>query len=312
MKKITRLILRSELNRSGYNNVKIKAPILKAIIFLFFTVPTLLSAQNNADCNSAFAICELGSYHFKSLLGTGEVEENLSGLNCAQNDFREINSQWLKFKIEESGTLIFSINPEDDSHDIDFVLFKSNNFELSSLQEVRCMTSGQNLGTTLKSKNDCLGSTGLNMTSRDIFESSGCKYNDDNYLKFLKAKVGEEYVLFINDYHDKGSISVTLEGTAQLSPLESCKKKYDTELQVLNVYPSPAQNEISVELSSNNDSQIVIDILDMNSRLVYTESSSIVGNRLSKKLDVQNLGAGSYILRTRQGKQVAVKSFIKI
>jgi len=293
-------------------NKNILVTYLKILTGFVFLLPVMLFAQNNADCNSAFPICELGSYHFQELLGHGDLNEDLSGLQCTQNDFREINSQWFKFKIDESGTLVFSINPEDDSHDIDFVLFRSDNFRLSSLQEVRCMASGQNYGSTLKTQKDCLGSTGLNMSSQDIFESSGCKFNDDNFLKFLKAQKGEEYVLFVNDYHDNGSISLTFEGSAKLSLFDTCEKEINGALQILNIYPNPAEDEIAVNFSSQIDSPIDIDIIDMNSSLIHTERQSISGNKLNTKIDVQDLAAGSYVLRTRQGKQVAVKSFIKI
>ncbi len=55
------------------------------------------------------------------------------------------------------------------------------------------MASGNIIGKNARSSSMCQGVTGLSYQSLDEFEKSGCKYNSDNFLKYLSAEADEEY-----------------------------------------------------------------------------------------------------------------------
>ena len=293
-----------------------KLKIRNAVMLVICVLGSIISisAQINSDCINPSPICEKKSYHYSKLSGIGDIQDKVDGYQCTPNGFREVNSKWLKFRIAESGTLVFTIDPDNPYHDIDFILFQTNDFDCQSLEEVRCMASGQSFNETDSKKETCLGSTGIKMSSNDEFEASGCKYNDDNYLKFLQAKKGETYLLFINDYHVNGSLSISFDGTAKLDPMNDCREEENQDLQIVNVFPSPAKELINVEVNFNTQSDEImhITIMDLNSRRIKSKSISSEESSNRIQMDIDDLTSGSYLMRVTQGDKIAVKQFVKI
>ena len=282
-------------------------------IFYILAILNFLSAQSNPDCTSPFPICEKASYHFEDLEGPGQDDDNIATLSCTPENFKEMHSHWMKFGIEKSGTLMFSINPEKEYHDVDFILFKSENFSCHSLEEIRCMATGQSLGISTIENLDCLGSTGLRMDATDKFEYFGCKLGDDNYLKYLDAREDEEYILFINNYHTNGAISVTFEGSAELSVSDNCKDQESIrDLQINNVFPNPASQNINLQFVASINQNVTLEILDIQSNILYSQNLNPEGNITIKEIDIKSFPSGSYLIRIKQGRQVAVRQFVKI
>lgn len=287
-----------------------------SLIGIFYLIATLnfVSAQSShPDCINPFPVCEKVSYHFENLNGEGFSNDLKSEFRCTPNNFKEMNSHWMKFSIEKSGTLTFSINPERENHDVDFILFRANNFSCSSLEDIRCMATGQSLGASQSTESKCLGSTGLRMDSSDEFEYFGCKLGDDNYLKFLQAEENEEFILFINDYHTNGAISVTFEGSAEFKNLKDCASSVEiNDLQISKLFPNPASESINIEFTSAENKTLEIDVLDMRSKVFYSQNHRPEGNINIKEIDIKSLPSGPYLIRIKQGRQVAVKQFVKI
>jgi hypothetical protein len=61
----------------------------------------------------------------------------------------------------------------------------------------------------------------------------------------------------------------------------------------VSVYPSPASNEINIDVELKKNTSLAYQIFDMNSRLLLSSSM----NTLKEKVDISNLAHGRYVLR---------------
>jgi len=165
-------------------------------------LPIFSSAQNHADCDSAYRVCDKSQIHFTDQSGEGAVmDAEMIGcfLNSPQVGKPEKNSVWLRFDIKEGGTLSFVIIPDTLSDDIDFVVFAlPRKGDCAGKRAVRCMAAGD------KSDNydisPCMGATGLKELEKDESEDSGCADKDDNnWLAPLETRAGERYVLLVSN-----------------------------------------------------------------------------------------------------------------
>lgn len=287
---------------------------MKSIIFgLVLLVSAIYLSNeeiNHQDCTDAFQICESGSYLFETMIGFGLSQEIIKDQRCSQNSIVETNSKWLKFHIESSGSLSFVIDPLSERDDIDFVLFKSIEKDCNDLQEIRCMSSG----TTYRndgSKVDCLGSTGLSLNSLDEFEKAGCKFNDDNFLKYLSAEKSETYYLLVNNYNSGAGFNFSIEGDAKLKQTQ-CEENESTFYSI-ETYPNPTNNILNVKMNIANieANQAKIYVYDFEGKLVRTFSQAIAEGKNSFALDVSNLITGQYLLEIHTDSKQFVKQFIK-
>ena len=283
---------------------------------LFFTILTIAFFTSSIigqhqDCDKAFPICALGTYHSDELQGFGKIKENKTRSKCSDS-VEENNSFWIEWQVQESGTLLFTIDPSDPNDDIDFILYQKDK-DCNSLTEIRCMASGRTYGNEKRNESNCNGSTGLQLSSTDEFELSGCKYNDDNYLKFLQAERGENYILFINNYTSTKAVSITLDGSAELEEKEGCIKDIQgNKLQISKVFPNPAQQEISILFNTKPDSEFTLEILSLRGELLHQQAH--ISNNIEDilKIKVDEFPSGTYVIRLKQGAYTSSKKFIKI
>jgi len=278
------------------------------VLALLCTNLTFLLSQEAQDCINAQEICSLSTFHVSSMRGHGRQIDDLQKSSCSKT-ISETNSSWLKWRILEKGTLTFTLDPSEENDDLDFVLYKAVS-NCSDLQEVRCMTSGRSYNKSNNRNSNCEGKTGLALNSVDEFELSGCKYNDDNYLKFLQTEVGEEYILFVNNYTSGSGYSITIESSGRLSPYTSCQENESKqELFISNIYPNPATDKITVEVESKSQEQIDYEVLRIDGSLIKTASKQSATKPFS--IDVNTLPNGTYILRIIQDEISTSRRFIK-
>ena len=173
------------------------------------------------------------------------------------------------------------------------------------------MASGRNIGGP-DSDDNCLGKTGLALQSEDDFEKLGCKYNDDNFLKFLSAKSGENYVLFINNYNSKEGFSITFEGDAEFSKPKDCKNlDMEQKVQITHLYPNPALDKLNVQFVSQSKGEYKIEILSIQGETIMeVEETSNIGLN-HRSLEVFDMPSGSYILQITHGDYSTAKKFVK-
>lgn len=286
------------------------------ILFFTFIFQGNVKSQNNVnyqDCTNSFPICDLKTYHFGQMKGTGKVNDKVSGSSCFGNDFSETNSFWLKWKADRSGTLTFVINPNKQNDDFDFILYQRDIDDCFKLTEVRCMGAGQNIGEEEDPINlRCKGSTGLSISSIDEFESQGCKYASDNFLKMLHVEKDEEYVLLVNNYESTVGYSITFEGNTTLRSYDECKILTTSEpVLIVNLYPNPAINSVNVEYLSQSNDKIQIDMLDITGKLYHQFDIIPELGKNKNTFLLNDMSKGSYILRIKQGEFTTVRQFIK-
>ena len=203
-------------------------------LFILFTLSLFalygLKAQASADCSSSMEICKKQVYHIDKLDGEGADNHEADFIACFMNGENfgqaEENSCWIKFDIEQSGSLTFAITPHRLDDDIDFVVFKlPPNGDCSQKQIVRCMAAGDSRGNALTSP--CMGETGLRDGENDASEDAGCSDPGDNtWLAPLRVIKGEKYVLLVSNVSSRGpGFSIRFGGSAKLPCDEYPKPK---------------------------------------------------------------------------------------
>jgi hypothetical protein len=134
------------------------------------------------DASTALAICSASSYTGNST-GPGLVVQS-----CGTCDLSENHSVWYKFKIATAGTLEFTIDPQDNNDDYDFVLWGPT-------------ADPANLGAARRCSyayDAANGNTGLRSSETDNSEnSSGNAWVDTMYVN-----AGDQYYLMLNRTDD--------------------------------------------------------------------------------------------------------------
>lgn len=278
-------------------------------LIIFVISCTYAHAQVYQDCEDPFPICEFQTYHFPSMEGFGLQEESFDRLKCSTT-FNESNSIWLEFAVSESGVLTFAINPVVTDDDLDFVLFKKSK-DCSDLAELRCMASGNNYGGSTAKDSPCQGRTGLSVDALDEFEESGCKYNDDNFLKYLSVTPNERYMLLINNYESNEGFSISFDGNCTLKDIAGC---WATDLAenvlVTDLYPNPSADYITLEYITTQDSDIKFEILDISGRSLQSLFSSPLQGFNRQTFELSDFPSGTYLIRVTQDGFSTVKQFL--
>ena len=176
-----------------------------------------------ADCIAGVVLCDKSPFKVETLTGAGKDTKEIDPFSCIQEEFQ---SAWYKWTCKESGTLTFTLTPNDyvnmdkQSDDLDFAVYELPNGldDCRGKIPLRCMASGANTtnGATnpLSTWADCNGPTGLRIGERDTIETAGCARGDNNFLKELYMEAGKSYTLIVNNYTRKGrGFSIEFGGT---------------------------------------------------------------------------------------------------
>jgi len=172
-----------------------------------------------SDCSKAVVLCDKSPFVVDTLLGVGAPDAGVN--NTCVN--QELSSAWYKWTAETSGSLTFTITPNNyqagfESDDIDFVLFELPNGidNCNNKQVLRCMASGANVGEPYNSWKRCNGPTGLAEGDPDVTEPAGCQLNSQNsFVNALEIVAGHSYALMINNFSQSGlGFSIEWGGTA--------------------------------------------------------------------------------------------------
>lgn len=186
---------------------------------LLLLAPALLPGQDHADCGSAFFICDSTLYFVPKPAGEGrdttEADHVVCFMNGDQYGMAEKNSTWVRFRVDTSGTVLFTLTPYIETDDLDFVLYRLPEGDCAKKKIVRCMAAGDKPGNP---KSPCLGATGLAHSEHDVQEDAGCADAGDNaWLAPLRAKAGEHYVLLISNLSSNAGYYFRFSGTAAMA-----------------------------------------------------------------------------------------------
>lgn len=172
-----------------------------------------------SDCGNAVVLCDKSPFVVDTLLGVGAMDPGVNN-TCVQ---QELSSAWYKWTAETSGSLTFTITPNNyhagfESDDIDFVVFELPNGidNCSNKIQLRCMASGANVGQPFSNWKRCNGPTGLAAGDPDVTEDPGCQLaSQNNFVNALDIVAGHSYALMINNFSQSGlGFSIEWGGTA--------------------------------------------------------------------------------------------------
>jgi gliding motility-associated-like protein len=149
------------------------------------------------DFETASILCDKRTFTESNVSGAGTKNTESAG-SCLGT---ESNSVWYKWTAASNGTLTMDITPTVNTDDIDWILYDlgpSGNFSTKTL--LRCA-----VGHGVDNK-DCPSEplyfkTGMNLTSTDISELSGCGLGgQDGYLKYIDMQQGHTYALLVDNF----------------------------------------------------------------------------------------------------------------
>lgn len=167
----------------------------------------------SSDCNEGVILCDKSPFTVQSVLGAGTNPNEVDPSSCIR---QEISSTWYKWTCDQSGTLSFTLSPNKDTDDLDFLLYELPNGldDCANKTALRCMASGENVGEPLSNWVACTGNTGLSLSSSDTVEEPGCQSGNDNFVAAIDMVSGRSYALIINNFSNTGNgFSISFGGT---------------------------------------------------------------------------------------------------
>lgn len=165
-----------------------------------------------SDCSSAVVLCDKSPFFIENLEGTGSARNEVDG-SCIREEFASV---WYKWTVEQSGTLEFTLTPNNIEDDLDFAVYRLPDGldDCANKQLVRCMASGENVGGSAASNRPCEGATGMRATENDTEEFPGCASGDNNFISAINMVEGESYTLIVNNFSRSGfGFSIDFGGT---------------------------------------------------------------------------------------------------
>ena len=175
--------------------------------------------EPSGDCNTGVILCDKSPFSVQFSLGVGNNPNEIApdaGCNTGGCQIAESSSSWYKWTCKDAGTLAFTITPLNPIDDIDFVVYELPNGidDCSGKFDLRCMASGENVGSPFPEWEPCTGATGLDLNDTDQNETCGCQAGDNNFAAAIDMEVGVSYALVINNFSNSGSgYSIEFGGT---------------------------------------------------------------------------------------------------
>ena len=78
-----------------------------------------------------------------------------------------------------------------------------------------------------------------------------------------------------------------------------------------NLYPSPAQEQLNIQVTSNSNKDAYYDVYDYSGKLLLKKNMGIVSGTITEQMDVSNLAHGLYLVHLFIGNTSVSKKFIK-
>jgi hypothetical protein len=155
-----------------------------------------------SDCIDGVILCNKDEFFVEKIEGVGDDTNEVNG-SCIQT---ELASVWYRWTCKDAGKLSFIITPNNKPDDIDFAVYELQSLDgCGSKRPIRCMASGETIGSSADFNSPCFGETGLSLTSNDLQEDPGCQPGDDNFVAAIDMQVGVSYALVINNFSQSGS-----------------------------------------------------------------------------------------------------------
>lgn len=78
----------------------------------------------------------------------------------------------------------------------------------------------------------------------------------------------------------------------------------------IDVYPNPSNGQIVLDITGESDG-LMLQVVDMHGKLVYSDSTGAIASGLRKTVDLTSLASGMYFLKLDNGSSSATKKIIK-
>ena len=211
---------------------------MKRTLLHLFVLYVATAVGQTSDCGNALVVCGNEAIS-TSVFGFGVQELDNTSNPCF---FQEVNSIWFELNIAETGTLAFTIRPDEDGigEDFDFYIFGPGNPCGDLDDPIRCSTTNPlNAGLNYNT-------TGLRDSETDTSEGPGPDGN--SFVRSLEVDAGETYRLLIDRPHGISNFILEWTGTSQFfeqaeindpAPIELCLAGPDTVVDL-----TQRQNEI--------------------------------------------------------------------
>lgn len=128
---------------------------------------------------------------------TGSGETNETGSTCIGN---EKHSAWYTWIAANDGTLVFTITPDKESNDLDWVLYDlgpyTNENSPSESSILRCAAGS---GVTCTPKYHV---TGTNFTDTEFTEFGSCPVGQNGFVKYIDMVSDHRYALVVNNFSE--------------------------------------------------------------------------------------------------------------
>ena len=281
--------------------------MLKALFLIPIVLTTIYNIVTESDkiedCQNAYKICELQDYHVTEL----SKSENQENLGLTHSNMKETYSYWYEFEVKQAGLLEFTIVPDMNEDDIDFVLYESE-MACNNKKPLRIMTTGNTIGK--KESISCIGNTGLRKLSKDTAEGDGCNYPDDNYLKPALLNEGYTYFLLVNNYNSSEGFTILFEGDKSLELSNTCNSttSNDSSKLSVNIFPNPTTDYLKVR-SDNVIRDMNLKVFDMSGKLFHTNVQKNFSG--SMEIEVSEYTSGQYYVKIESGTNSFLRSFVK-
>ncbi len=275
---------------------------MKNIIFLYLLLfNNILSAQGYGDCATALLICDKSTIRLTpQSVAQQNAPNEWNNLPCFENAVPsgdvETESAWVRFTVNKSGSLFFTIRPDIEAHDLDFAVFRLTDGQCDQKIPIRCMAAGDSQFPSL-----CMGPTGLMPGEMDTTQEAGCgTIGTNNFLAPLQAAAGETFALAINNFNSSAGFEVSFYGTALLG----CEPEIFTglvalepEKNALRLVPNPlsAGSPLVIETTGEAKGEVLFTLFNLAGALVLrtTASPATSTNTLSLPSD---LPKGVYVV----------------
>ncbi|MCB9273014.1 MAG: gliding motility-associated C-terminal domain-containing protein [Lewinellaceae bacterium] len=188
----------------------------------------------SSDCSTGVILCNKDPFTVQFVSGVGNNPNEIGDVSCASLTcpLTESSSTWYKWTCDQAGSLTFTLTPLNPADDLDFVLYELPNGidDCSGKFDLRCMASGENVGSPFSEWFPCTGATGLSLNDPDVGETCGCQTGDNNYAQAVNMEAGKSYALVINNFSQSGAgFSIEFGGTGTfLGPTADFSTSADT------------------------------------------------------------------------------------
>lgn len=299
--------------------------ILSLLLLLSCVIINSITGQSfSSDCLNPVRICSNNAFTVATLPANPELISNSAenkNVCFPEKPFSETNSIWLSWKVFKSGTLTFTILPEQPDDDVDFILYRVNqdNLTCNDYEIVRCMRAGPILGNENEvEKNYCTNSTGLLAGAGESRLPVGCSETNENFLSEVLVEEGERYILLINNYLSSDGFTLkfgddflpdpSYGGCLNIADLNNTSSQ---SIWLSNIFPNPATDKINFDISCMESGSCVAQVVAMNGRIEEEYVFELSKGLEKYSVAVENLPDGIYFLRILTESGVVIKSFYK-